>query len=310
MLYDGPGDLVKVFDCPDYGPLWSDRYPIALVAHTTETKGKPDYNGGSWAPQVTLDPFRFVCYQHQYLDRRSGALRGTKKVHDDTGVWTVMNEKAVQAEIIGYSDRAQVERYKDGRVWVGDFGDEQYRFLAEAFAWLQSALGIGDALHARPSGQSWAYGVNSPHRLGATDWEQFSGLTAHGGVFGQIHWDTGVLDLHRLWNPDQGEHIMRTKEFVYGLKQGVEIDEAAGRRTRLHRMFDAGLIGPNTKQAYDYWRGMLADFDFNKPLDPAFYNLVNAAEVEAWISATKKPVASTSVGEYSITLHGTATPKS
>lgn len=261
MLYDGPGDLVKVFDCPDYGPLWSDRFPIALVAHTTETKGKPDYNGGSWAPQVTFDPFRFVCYQHQYLDRRSGALRGTKKVHDDTGVWTVMNEKAVQAEIIGYSDRAQVERYKDGRVWVGDFGDEQYRFLAEAFAWLQSALGIGDALHARPSGQSWAYGVNSPHRLGATDWEQFSGLTAHGGVFGQIHWDTGVLDLNRIWTPNQGDDMWNW----------ITIDESLVRHA-----WAMGWLQPKTQKTLDYFLGLVPELRDPRSANPDVANFKRA----------------------------------
>lgn len=294
MIYDGPGDLVKVFDCPDYGPLWSDRYPIALVAHTTETKGKPDYNGGSWAPQVTLDPFRFVCYQHQYLDRRSGALRGTKKVHDDTGVWTVMNEKAVQAEIIGYSDRAQVERYKDGRVWVGDFGDEQYRFLAEAFAWLQSALGIGDALHARPSGQSWAYGVNSPHRLGATDWEQFSGLTAHGGVFGQIHWDTGVLDLHRIWTPNQGDDMI--PQLTTGLREKDII-----------RHHELGIVGPQKGQSKQdsiaTWVGRLAN-----PNDPA-WNRYWAVLLAYPAEAAARGVAPTGAGgPYKISLTGSAVP--
>src|SRR5690606_3916099 len=119
----------------------------------------------------------------------------------DTGVRAVMNEKAVQVEIIGYSDRAVVQQYGRGR-WVGDFTDEDYAFLAEVVHYLKDLLGIGDDIHARPPGHSWAYGIKSPHRLGAREWEQFSGLTAHGGVFGQNHWDTGVLDLNRIWRGD------------------------------------------------------------------------------------------------------------
>src|SRR5690606_16376397 len=81
------------------------------------------------------------------------------------------------------------------------------------------------------------------------------------------------------------EDVMRVREFVQGLKLGTEIDEQDGRKTRLQRMFDAGLVGPNTKAAYDYWRGVLANFDPDKPVDEAWFNFVNAAEVEAWIGA-------------------------
>lgn len=202
MIYAGPGERVEIMDCPNYGPLWSERYPIALVAHTTETKSRPGYSEGAWAPHITIDPAAQVVYQHQLLDRRCGALRGTKKVHDDTGVWTVMNEKAVQVEIIGYSDRNTVLKHGNGRRWVGDFGEDDYAFIAAVFDYLRRRIGIGDGLHARPSGESWRSGISSPYRLGAAAWEQFDGLTAHGGIFGQIHWDTGVLDLNRIWRGD------------------------------------------------------------------------------------------------------------
>lgn len=199
LLYRGPGEVEYRMDGTDYGPLWTDRYPIALVAHTTETPGLPGYRNGTIGPQITIATRERRVYQHVGLDRRSGALRGTKKVHDLTGVWTVMNEKAVNVEIIGYSDRSAVLKLGGGRRWVGEFTDDEYEFLADVFAYLKTVLPIGDGIHAMPSGQTWRYGMNSPYRLGAREWEAFTGLTAHGGIFGQDHWDTGVLDLPRIW---------------------------------------------------------------------------------------------------------------
>ncbi|HEX7099651.1 MAG TPA: hypothetical protein VF377_10450 [Acidimicrobiia bacterium] len=211
MLYDGPGDLVKIFDGPNYGPLWFDRYPIAIVAHTTETKGLPDYGGGASAPQITIDPAERIVFQHQPLDHRGGALRGTRRVYADTGVYAVMNEKAVQVEIIGYSDKQTVVKYGDGRRWVGDFTAADYEFIAAVVHYLKGLFDIGDDIHARPSGRSWAAGISSPYRMGAEAWEQFGGFTAHGGIFGQTHFDTGVLDLHRIW---RGDDLMTPEEKV------------------------------------------------------------------------------------------------
>src|SRR5690606_17012236 len=156
-------------------------------------------DGGAIAPQITIDSAKQVVWQHQPLDHRGGSLRGTRRVHRDTGGHAVMHEKAVQVEIIGYSDRNAVLRHKGGRRWVGDFADADYEFIAAVLAYLKDLFGVGDGLHARPPGHSWAYGIKSPYRLGAREWEQFSGLTAHGGVFGQNHWDTGGLDLNRIW---------------------------------------------------------------------------------------------------------------
>src|SRR5690606_20571933 len=175
MLYDGPGELVPVFDGPNYGPLWADRYPLAIVLHTTETAGVPRYGGGSSAPHLTVDTARRRVFQHQPLNRRAGSLRGSNQVFKDTGVRAVMNEKAVQVEIIGYSDKAVVDAYGGGRRWVGDFGDEEYAFLAEVVHYLRDLFGIGDALHALPAADSWKAGISSPYRLSAEAWEQLDG---------------------------------------------------------------------------------------------------------------------------------------
>lgn len=247
MIYDGPGELVKLFDGPDYGPLWFDKYPIAIVVHTTETLGRPGYNGGSSAPQVTIDPAKQVVYQHQPLDRRGGALRGTKRVHTDTGVWSVMNEKAFHIEIIGYSDKAVVAKYGGGRRWVGDFDDSDYAFIADVTHYIKDLFGIGDALHALPAGDSWKAGISSPYRLSAHDWEQLDGMTAHGGIFGQTHWDTGVLDLNRLWTP-------RPIDKEEDMWDWITIDESLVRHA-----WAMGWLKPKTQKTLDYFLGLLPE---------------------------------------------------
>jgi hypothetical protein len=201
VIYDGPGDtILRPLNGINYGPLWTDRYPLKLVLHTTETVGLPGYNNGAHAPHITIDTLARKVWQHVLLDARCGALRGSTAVFNDTGVRTVMNEVAVQVEIIGYSDRNTVINFGGNRRWVGDFQDYDYEFIAEVVAYLKRVCGIGDGLHAMPAGQSWSYGINSRHRMAAPEpWESFAGMTAHGGVFGQRHWDTGVLDLPRIW---------------------------------------------------------------------------------------------------------------
>lgn len=294
MIYDGPGKLVRVFDGPDYGPLWFDKYPIAIVAHTTETKGLPDYGGGASAPQITIDPAKQVVYQHQPLDRRGGALRGTKRVHTDTGVWSVMNEKAFHIEIIGYSDKAVVAKYGGGRRWVGDFDDDDYAFIADVTHYIKDLFGIGDALHALPAGDSWKAGISSPHRLGAKQWEQFDGMTAHGGVFGQTHWDTGVLDLFRIWTPNQGDDMI--PQLTTGLREQDII-----------RHHELGIVGPqkgqSTQDSIATWVGRLAN-----PNDPA-WNRYWAVLLAYPAEAAARGVAPTGAGgPYKISLTGSAVP--
>lgn len=294
MLYDGPGELVPVFDGPNYGPLWADRYPLAIVLHTTETAGVPGYGGGSSAPHLTVDTARRRVFQHQPLNRRAGSLRGSNQVFKDTGVRVVMNEKAVQVEIIGYSDRAVVQRYGRGRRWVGDFTDEEYAFLAEVVHYLKGLFGIGDALHARPAGDSWKAGISSPYRLSAHEWEQLDGMTAHGGVFGQTHWDTGVLDLHRIWTPNQGDDMI--PQLTTGLREEDII-----------RHHELGIVGPqkgqSTQDSIATWVGRLAN-----PNDPAwnrYWAVLLAYPAEA---AARGAAPTGSGGEYRITLEGKARP--
>ena len=141
----------------------------------------PGFNDGDTAPHYVYNPTTrewtmFAEYEDGYV--------GTMKGHTSAGHG---NCQAFQVEILGYSDGTYVP-------WVGDFTDENYADLAEFLAWARDRYGIGRAVTSTPDG-GWLYGTSSPHRLSDSEWDSFSGLTCHGAVPGNTHWDTGVLDL-------------------------------------------------------------------------------------------------------------------
>lgn len=228
MRYEGPGEII---DDPgrNYGPLWEDE-AWAVVMHTTETPGLPGYREKTITPNITIDPKRRRVYRHVDLNSRCGALRGSNTVYKDTGVRVPMNEKAISIEVICYSDK-RIADQSASRTWVGDLTDEDLEFIAQVVAWVVKKVGrIGRNVTPQPVG-GWRYGLDSKWRGSAKEWDEFSGITAHGWVFGQIHWDTGVLDLVRLntrvWEIIDGEEDMtpeqaETLEFFGALKEEIE----------------------------------------------------------------------------------------
>ena len=168
-----------------YGTLPDHGYSnVALVLHTTETAGMPGFRDGDVAPHYVYAPqtrewTRLAEYEDGYV--------GTLKGHTTGGHG---NCKAFQVEIIGYSNSSYSP-------WVGDFTTENYQDLADFVRWARDRYGIEDAVVPEPLG-GWLYGVNSPYRLTDQEWADFSGLTAHGGVPRNTHWDTGVLNLELI----------------------------------------------------------------------------------------------------------------
>lgn len=167
-----------------YGPLPTHGFDeVALVLHTTETAGMPGFNDGDTAPHYVYDPgSREWTMWAEYEDGYVGTLKGHSAGH--------YNCKAFQVEILAYSG--------NGLPWVGDFGDEQYTDLAGFVAWAMDRYPIGLDVTPTPPG-GWTYGALSSDRMTDQEWEPFTGLTAHGAVPSQNHWDTGVLDLKRIY---------------------------------------------------------------------------------------------------------------
>ena len=177
-----------------YGPLPTHGFTaVALVLHTTETRGMPGFGNGDTAPHYVYNPTSrewtmFAEFEDGYV--------GTMKGHSNGGH---SNCKAFQVEILGYSDG-------NHSPWVGDFTEENYQDLADFYAWAMDRYGIGDAYTPTPGG-GWLYGTSSPHRLTDAAYGELSGLTAHGAVPRNTHWDTGVLDLGLIHDLAMEEHV-------------------------------------------------------------------------------------------------------
>ena len=171
-----------------YGPNPAHgRVSLALILHTTETVGMPSFGGGDTAPHLVYDPRDRTWQQWADFDRYVGTMKG-----HSTGHW---NCQAIQVECLAYSDRNAAG---SSGTWVGDFNSDHYQDLAQLYAWLISEGLVGTGLHAEPDG-GWLYGTSSPHRMNQQTFDLFTGLSAHGGVGGNTHWDTGVLSLETIW---------------------------------------------------------------------------------------------------------------
>lgn len=171
-----------------YGALPTHgRTKVAVVYHTTETRGVPGFRSGATAPHYLYHPVedRWIRYA-EYEDGYVGTLKGHR-----TGGHG--NCKAFQVEIVAYSDRDA----SAGGIWVGDFTDQHYAELTRFWLWARDRYNIDDQVTPTPDG-GWRYGTGSPYRMSDDRWESFSGLTAHGAVPRNSHWDTGVLDLERV----------------------------------------------------------------------------------------------------------------
>lgn len=173
-----------------YGPMNAHGLPaVALVLHTTETAGLPYFRGGAVAPHYVYEPdsrrwTRWAEYEDGYVGTMRGHTRGGHA-----------NCKALQVEIVGYSNYTASLQAGRPDLWVGHFTGSELVDLASFVRWARERYGITEELHGPPRGDSWRYGTDSKSRLSDSAWASFGGLTAHGGVPRQTHWDTGILNL-------------------------------------------------------------------------------------------------------------------
>lgn len=237
-----------------YGPL---EQPTALVLHTTETSGSPGYRSGAVAPH-----FEYHARERSWRQMANPELRvGTMKGSSATGIKA--NEKAIQVEIVARSSAV------GSGLWVGDFTDAHYDDLAEFVAWARNVgLCTNDVTPTPPGG--WRYGAGSGLRLSVKDWYLFTGLTCHGAVPGQSHWDTGVLNLERISGE---EYMISTERWASRLRLPADID----------RMAEVGII---TAKEADYWSGRSRALEDGVPRplernDPEWQDLRDAVAVRS-----------------------------
>ena len=171
-----------------YGPLPTHGQTPCIVLHTTETRGMPGFNNGDTAPHYVYDAANRRWYT--WAEYEAGYV-GTMKGHNNGGH---SNCGAFQVEIIAYSDGAAAG---SAGLWVGDFTEAHYADLASFVRWARQRYGFTGDVTPTPAG-GWRYGTSSPHRLTDSAYARFAGLTCHGAVPRNTHWDTGVLDLELI----------------------------------------------------------------------------------------------------------------
>ncbi len=191
-----------------YGPLPDKGFgadDIRLVYHTTESRTIPGYNSMAFAPHWSADVARLKWVQHSEVTRRVGTMLG----YSVTGINA--NEISVQVEIIAYSDKALAAKH--GGLWVGDFTDKHYEFLAELPVILRKEMNMSLTEAYGPSKDfaSFLYGKHDANEMSHKEWYAAGGiLTGHGAGPHQKHWDTGALDLHRIIDMSLGGTLTTT----------------------------------------------------------------------------------------------------
>ena len=244
---------------PDHG-----RVNRSLVLHTTETVGMPGFNNGDTGPHLTYDTRDRTWQQWAEFDRYVGTMKG-----HSTGHW---NCQAIQVEILAYSSR---DHCPPNGWWVGELANEHFADLAALYRWLIEMGMVGLDLHAEPPG-GWLYGTQSPFRLTQPQFDLLNGLTAHGGVGGNTHWDTGVLDLQRIYDEaTQGETpVIDLETWANTLRVPQDID----------RMAAVNII-TESERAYWVQVPLYLDEPTNQRFNPEWQDLRNAVDVRGpiWV---------------------------
>lgn len=163
-----------------------------IILHTTEGTGWTDYAQGAKAPTFTINPWTKAVQQHMPLQYGSRALRGS----------IAINASGVQVEIVGCTVKAWAAKIKRPDLYIGNFGDDEYAYLARVFADVQRLCGIPNVttvawpLAAATKGDE-TYG-NTKWRLSLSQWNAARGFVGHLHAPGNVHSDPGCLDVPRL----------------------------------------------------------------------------------------------------------------
>jgi len=179
-----------------------DTYPGVLfdlpmekgVLHSTEGVSLPAYGvGGTDAPNVTLDPWRRLRWQHHPLNAASRALvnpASTEVSENKDRVW--------QVEIIGCSDTNWAN-------WIGCPDRDLDRLTDDDVDWLGEQIAIMCDLTGVPptltTSRPWlrypaSYGLSAA-RMSGPEYDAYRGVLGHMHVSGNLHGDPKI-DRDRL----------------------------------------------------------------------------------------------------------------
>lgn len=163
-----------------------------IILHTTEGTGWTNYDNGAKNPTFTINPWTKQVQQHMPLQYGSRALRGN----------VAINASGVQVEIVGCTVKAWAAQIKRPDLYIGNFGEDEYAYLAKVFAEVQKLCGIPNVttvawpLQAAVKGDE-TYGATK-WRLNLAQWNAARGFVGHLHAPGNVHSDPGSLDVPRL----------------------------------------------------------------------------------------------------------------
>ncbi|MEC3995140.1 hypothetical protein VSR01_17020 [Actinacidiphila sp. DG2A-62] len=203
---------------------WQDRWPgspmavNALVMHTTESTGLPDYGGGEQAPTLTAVPDmrgrRLVWHQHFDIDVSARALENR------AGGVETNTLNCAQVELVGTCVAAHRGAWGSALAGVDyvywpeppDWALEQ---VAAFVAWLHTNHGVPLAAPPvwlaygpdprRPGVSPASYGA-SPARMTPAQWTSFRGVCGHSHVPENSHGDPGAFPITKLLAMAAGTH--------------------------------------------------------------------------------------------------------
>ncbi|OQQ16147.1 hypothetical protein B0675_02365 [Streptomyces sp. M41(2017)] len=215
MTRTGPQKIPGASQAHFYGTgrySGSDMEVNCGVAHTTEGRDLPSYNGGAEAPTVTGLPDckarKIRWYQHYDVDESARAL-----VNKLGGVET-NTANTFQVELVGTCD----PKTRDAWVKAGHRQDVDFIFWPEAPDWaLAEVAWLVRWLHdyhavpltcvkdwlaygkdsRRPGITPASYGA-SPARMTMTAWRSFTGWCGHQHVPENDHGDPGSMNFTRV----------------------------------------------------------------------------------------------------------------
>jgi len=186
---------------PDgYGPFvtTADNPQDVFCAHTTETRGLPGYSGGLTAPHLSGNPKTGIITQDVRFNRAAGTLKGWASSGGPTN-----HARVHQIELITYSSKRIAQSVRG--LWVGDWTDDQLRWLGGIIAWWYIEWVMGDdrtdvALAWKPKPCiTWAC------EMSFSEWwwnrQVWWAVTDHASnPDASAHWDVGALNMTRaVW---------------------------------------------------------------------------------------------------------------
>lgn len=171
------------------GGAWTDG-PWRVVLHTTETRTIPGYVGGKNAPHLTYFPAGRYAVQHTGFDAAARAMvNGPDPVQTN-------RDRALQMEIVCYSAGSIAKSV--GGLWVGDLTDDHLADIAAFLRWARDQFGVRLGWRGKTA-LSYAEANKTGYRMTTKEWDKFDGVARHQDVpDGNVHWDTGALDMARL----------------------------------------------------------------------------------------------------------------